>query len=247
MPQRGCSQACLGTRSSRLYVSARCLQVKLVLEAFQLSAAQAVAYPRAPGLLRCLMAGRLATAQLSPALQAWLAEQRVQCYADGRASLQAFLPRCLVPLTPSLDQAGGLARLTLRGHVSEVTKVPWYSRWEARGATWGVLLPLLCGRPNFWCACGRAAGGSQPGAALPTALALPFLSPLPPAAACLRRCCSRPPARTPSQPPQTARHGCGTWTLATACCCWRGMRGPSTTWPSPLVSRIWFCYLFTGV
>lgn len=45
------------------------MQVKLVLEAFQLSAAQAVAYPRAPGLLRCLMVGRLATAQLSPALQ----------------------------------------------------------------------------------------------------------------------------------------------------------------------------------
>jgi hypothetical protein len=46
-----------------------CSDVKLVLEAFQLSAAQAVAYPRAPGLLRCLMAGRLATAPLSPALQ----------------------------------------------------------------------------------------------------------------------------------------------------------------------------------
>lgn len=46
-----------------------CPDMKLVLEAFQLSAAQAVAYPRAPGLLRCLMAGRLVTAPLSPALQ----------------------------------------------------------------------------------------------------------------------------------------------------------------------------------
>lgn len=33
----------------------------------------------------------------------------------------------------------------------------------------------------------------------------------------------------------TARRACGTWTLATACCCWRGMRGQSTTWRSPLV------------
>ena len=56
--------------SSRSYLLVdNCADVKLVLESFQLSAAQAVAYPRAPGLLRCLMAGRLATAPLSPALQ----------------------------------------------------------------------------------------------------------------------------------------------------------------------------------
>lgn len=97
--------------------------MKLVLEAFQLSAAQAVAYPRSPGLLRCLMAGRLATAPLSPALAAWLAEQRRRVYEDGRAALLAGLPRCLPPLTPSLDQAGGLQRLVLRGHGGPVTRV----------------------------------------------------------------------------------------------------------------------------
>lgn len=100
-----------------------CADVKLVLEAFQLSAAQAVAYPRAPGLLRCLMAGRLATAPLSPALAAWLVEQRRRAYDDGRAALVAGLPRCLVPLTPSLDQAGGLQRLALRGHAGPITRV----------------------------------------------------------------------------------------------------------------------------
>ncbi|KAL4430378.1 hypothetical protein ABPG77_002184 [Micractinium sp. CCAP 211/92] len=100
-----------------------CPDMKLILEAFQLSAAQAVAYPRAPGLLRCLMAGRLVTAPLSPALQAWLAAQRRRAYEDGRTALLSGLPRCLVPLTPSLDQAGGLQRLALRGHTSAVTRV----------------------------------------------------------------------------------------------------------------------------
>ena len=57
-----------------------------MLEAFQLSAAQAVAYPRAPGLLRCLMAGRLATAQLSPALQVRLCV--LVCGLLGRSLLR---------------------------------------------------------------------------------------------------------------------------------------------------------------
>lgn len=62
--------------------------MKLVLEAFQLSAAQAAAYPRALGLLRCLMAGRLVTAPLSPALQVW----RVLAYSGpGCNSVAAAL------------------------------------------------------------------------------------------------------------------------------------------------------------
>ena len=60
---------CAAPSCCRYLLVDNCSDVKLVLEAFQLSAAQAVAYPRAPGLLRCLMAGRLATAPLSPALQ----------------------------------------------------------------------------------------------------------------------------------------------------------------------------------
>jgi hypothetical protein len=154
-----------------------------VLEALQLSAAQALAHPRAHGLLRCLMACRLATAPLSPAMQvgcaraagllatasatpplgpqplllhrlqrnggwrqprrrcqraawpqtaphvvcplpqAWLAEQRRLVYEDSRRALLCGLPRCLAPLSPSLEQAGGLQRLALRGHTAPVTKV----------------------------------------------------------------------------------------------------------------------------
>ena len=58
-----------------------------------------------------------------PGLQAWIADQRRRIYDDSRQALLAGLPRCLPPLTPSLDQAGGLQRLALRGHSSAVTKV----------------------------------------------------------------------------------------------------------------------------
>ncbi|KAI3425286.1 hypothetical protein D9Q98_009053 [Chlorella vulgaris] len=101
----------------------KCADIKLVLEALQLSAAQAVAHPRAAGLLRCLMVNRLVTAPLSPTLQAWLVEQRRLIYDDSRQAKLSGMPRCLVPLTASLEQAGGLQRLTLRGHAAPATKV----------------------------------------------------------------------------------------------------------------------------
>ena len=59
----------------------------------------------------------------SPLLQTWLVEQQRLVYADSQQALTSGLPRCLPPLTPSLDQAGGLQRLALRGHTAPVTKV----------------------------------------------------------------------------------------------------------------------------
>jgi WD40 repeat protein len=50
-------------------------------------------------------------------------EQQRLVYADSQQALASGLPRCLPPLTPSLDQAGGLQRLALRGHTGPVTKV----------------------------------------------------------------------------------------------------------------------------
>ena len=44
-------------------------ELKLVLEAFQMSVGQALAHPAVPGLLRSLMVGRLMAAPLSPAMQ----------------------------------------------------------------------------------------------------------------------------------------------------------------------------------
>lgn len=74
-----CARLLVSVPLHRYLLVDNCADVKLVLEAFQLSAAQAVAYPRAPGLLRCLMAGRLATAQLSPALQVHTPRRRRGC------------------------------------------------------------------------------------------------------------------------------------------------------------------------
>ena len=57
------------------------------------------------------------------ALQDWLDQQRRLVYVDAQAALLHGRTRCLLPLTPSLDQAGGMSRLALRGHTGAVTKL----------------------------------------------------------------------------------------------------------------------------
>ena len=99
--------------------------VKVVLEAFQMSVGLVASHRPAgvPGLLRCLISGRLMTVPLSPKMQTWLLEQREAVRREGVEAMEAGLPRCLPPTTPSLDQAGGLQRLTLKGHKGPVRKV----------------------------------------------------------------------------------------------------------------------------
>jgi hypothetical protein len=86
----------------------KCADIKLVLEALQLSAAQAVAHPRAAGLLRCLMVNRLVTAPLSPTLQVgrigvgvW--QQQGHCrwvrFAAGHCR-ESPLQHCSIPFQP---------------------------------------------------------------------------------------------------------------------------------------------------
>lgn len=101
-------------------------QVKLVLEALQMSVGLVMVHSRGvglPALLRCLLAGRLMAAPANQATQDWLAEQRRQLAAGNVAAAARGLPCCLMPVTPSLDQAGGLQRLSLRGHRGPVTHV----------------------------------------------------------------------------------------------------------------------------
>lgn len=50
-------------------------------------------------------------------MQAWLAEQKQQILTSNNAA------RALVPRTPSLEQAGGLHRMVLRGHTAGISKV----------------------------------------------------------------------------------------------------------------------------
>lgn len=90
--------------------------VKLVLEAFQMSVGILNDH-RIPGLLRCQLVGRLMVAPLTQAGKEWLAYQE-------RKIKETDLPIVPVPvLNPSLDQAGGLQRLCLKGHTGPITQV----------------------------------------------------------------------------------------------------------------------------
>ncbi len=92
-----------------------------MLEAFQLSAGAVAAHGRAaPGLLRAQLAGRLAATPAKPALARWLREQAAAGDADAASAAARGRPRAR---GPSLDQAGGLARLALRGHAAADTRV----------------------------------------------------------------------------------------------------------------------------
>ena len=82
-------------------------------------AARSIPHPATPTLTHCLAPRPCPL----PVPQAWLLDQRRRVYDDSRQALLSGLPRCLPPLTASLEQAGGLQRLALRGHTAGVTKV----------------------------------------------------------------------------------------------------------------------------
>lgn len=96
---------------------------KLVLEAFQMSVGLVQAHPNVTGLLRTLIIGRLMTIPLTDNMQTWLNEQKEAVKRDGACALAQGLVRPLPPQTPSLDQAGGLQRLALKGHRGAVNKI----------------------------------------------------------------------------------------------------------------------------
>lgn len=99
-------------------------EVKLVLEAFQMSVSVVSAHQQVPGLLRCIMSSRLMAAPLSPPMQSWLSMQRELVKQAGiRVAKLGTAARPLLPHTPSLDQAGGLQRLAFKGHRGPVTHI----------------------------------------------------------------------------------------------------------------------------
>lgn len=98
-------------------------EVKLVLEAFQMSVSVVSAHPQVPGLLRCVMSSRLMAAPLSSSMQSWLATQREVVKQACVKLAKSGIPRPLLPHTPSLDQAGGLQRLAFKGHKGPVTHI----------------------------------------------------------------------------------------------------------------------------
>lgn len=105
----------------RLLTSAEDSVVKLLLQAFQLSLGAATEHPT-KHLLREQMLCRLMVVSQAGPLLPWYEQQHASCAADA---LMAPSPAVLHLLTrtPTLNQAGGVARMTLRGHTLPVRKV----------------------------------------------------------------------------------------------------------------------------
>jgi len=127
-----CSEPPNSTHSLRRYLSApgHNLDVKLLLEAFQMALAAWMLRPEA-AMLRAQMVARLLSFPESPYLASWLtaqhadaAEQQQQQQRQQQEEGHVGDPpavRCLVPSTASLTQAGGLHRMLLRGHTAPLT------------------------------------------------------------------------------------------------------------------------------
>lgn len=91
-------------------------QVKLLLETVQMSVSSCMQHPELP-TLRPQMVGRLMAAHHSSRIAAWLAQQQQQMRASSN------ITKALMPKTASLEQAGGLHRMVLRGHSGPIQKV----------------------------------------------------------------------------------------------------------------------------
>ncbi|KAL3139891.1 hypothetical protein ABBQ38_004185 [Trebouxia sp. C0009 RCD-2024] len=91
-------------------------QVKLMLETVQMSVSSCMQHPELP-TLRPQMVGRLMAAHHSSRVASWLAQQQQQMQTSSN------IARPLMPRTASLEQAGGLHRMVLRGHTGPIRKV----------------------------------------------------------------------------------------------------------------------------
>lgn len=120
--------------------------MKLVLESFQMSVGQALAHPHVPGLLRCLMAGRLMTAPLSPLMQVGGAGERGRDGGgDGRGQCPRRMQWLGVGSVVLQGQRSGIHALLLHPHSWRLLNRPW----PPGRAT---LLPASCmlSDPSCW-------------------------------------------------------------------------------------------------
>ncbi|GLI67543.1 hypothetical protein VaNZ11_011767 [Volvox africanus] len=97
------------------------LGVKLLLQAFQLSLGAAMEHPTAR-MLREQMLARLMAVAAGGRLKDWFAEQTSKCAAESMLAANSRLLH-LMPRSPSLAQAGGVQRMTLRGHAGPIPRV----------------------------------------------------------------------------------------------------------------------------
>eukprot|EP00890_Picochlorum_soloecismus_P001746 jgi/Picsp_1/2572/NSC_00803-R1_wd-40 repeat protein len=92
--------------------------IKLILQAFEMSVGVLTEYRDVSGLLRSQLVGRLLLAPLSTGGLEWLDTQKKKI-----AKRVEDCPPALCVKNPSLDQAGGLQRLCLKGHQGSATHV----------------------------------------------------------------------------------------------------------------------------
>lgn len=97
------------------------LRVKLLLQAFQMSLS-ACAEHSGIAMLRPQMFLRMMAVAASPEWKDWYDDQRQSYMTDAAAAAGRFVVH-LLARSPALGQAGGLLRMTLRGHTGAIRKV----------------------------------------------------------------------------------------------------------------------------
>ncbi|KAG2499245.1 hypothetical protein HYH03_002824 [Edaphochlamys debaryana] len=96
--------------------------VRLLLQALQLSLSAVTQNPTAR-VLREQMLARLLIVAAGGRLQMWFENQFEACMVESAAAAAAGQIVVLMPRSPSLEQAGGVHRMTLRSHTAPVRQV----------------------------------------------------------------------------------------------------------------------------
>ncbi|CAD7698455.1 unnamed protein product [Ostreobium quekettii] len=96
--------------------------IKLLLRSFQMSAAASLDHPNLY-ILKEQMLSRLMVAAQRTNLGEWYETARAECWLAVPHRRARNMPVHMLPRRPTLEQAGGLQRLILRGHSEAVRKV----------------------------------------------------------------------------------------------------------------------------
>eukprot|EP00803_Ostreobium_quekettii_P003137 evm.model.scf_1157.1 EVM.evm.TU.scf_1157.1 scf_1157:13492-23046(+) len=96
--------------------------IKLLLRAFQMSAAASLDHPNLY-ILKEQMLSRLMVSAQHTNLGEWYETARAECWMAVPHRRARNMPVHMLPRRPTLEQAGGLQRLILRGHTEAVKKV----------------------------------------------------------------------------------------------------------------------------
>eukprot|EP00210_Caulerpa_lentillifera_P008913 g8504.t1 len=97
--------------------------LKLMLRAFQISANSSLDHSTLYVLKEQMLSRLIISAEQSPGINDWYQQGLTECQMAVSYRRSKSMPVHLLPRTPSLEQAGGLQRLILKGHLGGVHKV----------------------------------------------------------------------------------------------------------------------------